>query len=131
MNESGSPPMGARCMQRRRLLIGAGALLSGCAEPYVIPGGGRTEGPQPVATLEVQGRVEVVQGGRLVEGHDGMPLFAGDDIRTFASSYAQCRFTDGSQVWLDYETRVRMGSIFALFGESDKPRQTFLPAIHR
>lgn len=116
MNESDRPQVDVRFLQRRRLLIGAGALLSGCAEPYIVPGSGASEGPQPVATLEVHGRVEVVQGGRLLTADDGMPIFAGDDIRTFASSYAQCRFANGNRVWLDHETRVRMGSIFTLFG---------------
>src|SRR5690606_34656523 len=104
MNESDRPQVDVRFLQRRRLLIGAGALLSGCAEPYIVPGSGASEGPQPVATLEVHGRVEVVQGGRLLTADDGMPMFAGDDIRTFASSYAQCRFANGNRVWLDHET---------------------------
>lgn len=102
-------------LRRRQIVLGAGILLSGCAEPYRLPG---TDGPGPrrIATLEVQGRVDVVQQGRLVTGADGMPLYAGDEIRTFPSTYAQCRFVDGDRVWLDFDTRVRMGSIFTLFG---------------
>lgn len=114
MNESDRSQVDVYFLQRRRLVIGAGALLSGCAEPYIVPGSGTPAGA--VATLEVHGRVEVVQGGRLVSAEDGMPLFVGDDIRTFATSYAQCRFANGNRVWLDHETRVRMGSIFTLFG---------------
>jgi hypothetical protein len=101
--------------QRRRLVLGAAMLLGGCAEPYRVPGT-ESPGPRRVATLDVEGRVEVSQGGRVVPGRDGMPLFAGDEIRTLASSYAQCRFVDGDRVWLDYDTRVRMGSIFTFFG---------------
>jgi hypothetical protein len=100
---------------RRRLVFGAGLVLTGCAEPYLVPGSGGP-GPRRLATLEVEGRVEVLQGGRVVLGQDGMPLFAGDEVRTLASSYAQCRFADGDRVWLDYDTRVRMGSVFTFFG---------------
>ena len=102
-------------VQRRRIILGAGILLSGCAEPYRGPGPD-TAGPRRIATLDVQGRVEVLQQGRVVAGSDGMPLFLGDEVRTLASSYAQCRFVDGDRVWLDYDTRVRIGSIFTFFG---------------
>jgi hypothetical protein len=101
--------------QRRRIVLGAAMLLGGCAEPY-RPSGTESSGPRRLATLDVQGLVEVLQGGRVVVGRDGMALFAGDEIRTHASSYAQCRFVDGDKVWLDYDTRVRMGSIFMFFG---------------
>ena len=101
--------------QRRRIVLGTAMLLGGCAEPYGPPGAG-SSGPHRLATLDVQGRVEVLQDGRVVIGRDGMALFAGDEIRTHASSYAQCRFVDGDKVWLDYDTRVRMGSIFTFFG---------------
>jgi hypothetical protein len=111
--DASHPP--ARFLRRRRIVFGAGILLTGCAEPYLVPG---TEppGPRRLATLEVEGRVEVLQGGRVLLGRDGMPLFAGDEIRTLSSSYAQCRFVDGDRVWLDYDTRVRLGSIFTFFG---------------
>jgi hypothetical protein len=64
----------------------------------------------------VQGAVEVVHDGRIVSGYDGMPLYAGDRVRTRGSSYALCRFRDGDAVWLDYDTQVRMGSVFTFFG---------------
>jgi hypothetical protein len=102
-------------VRRRRIVLGAGILLSGCAEPYRGPGTDPA-GPRRIATLDVQGRVEVLQQGRVVAGSDGMPLFRGDEVRTLASSYAMCRFVDGDRVWLDYDTRVRMGSIFTFFG---------------
>jgi hypothetical protein len=115
MIEPDAPDAQSAFVRRRRLVLGAGILLSGCAEPYRIPGS-ESAGPRQIATLDVQGRVEVLQQGRVTPGRDGMPLFAGDEIRTFASSYAQCRFVDGDRVWLDYDTRVRMGSIFTFFG---------------
>ena len=107
-------------LPRRRLVLGLGILLAGCAEPYVR-GGPVYETPapperQPVATLDVQGEVVVVQGGREFLGYDGMPLFEGDHLRTRASSYALCRFRDGDSVWLDYDTHVGMGSVFTFFG---------------
>jgi hypothetical protein len=107
-------------LPRRRLVLGLGALLAGCAEPYVR-GGPVYETPappqrQPIATLDVQGEVVVVQGGREFMGYDGMPLFEGDHLRTRASSYALCRFRDGDSVWLDYDTHVGVGSIFTFFG---------------
>lgn len=108
------------CLPRRRLVFGLGLVLAGCAEPYVR-GGPVYDTPapaarEPVATLDVQGPVEVVRDGRAVNGHDGMPLFLGDHLRTFASSYALCRFRDGDAVWLDHETHVGMGSVFTFFG---------------
>ncbi|RPI45831.1 MAG: hypothetical protein EHM59_09075 [Betaproteobacteria bacterium] len=102
---------------RRRLLLGLGAVLTGCAEPYIAPGSGSAAPTPPrVATLDVQGRVDVAQAGRTLAGRDGMALYRGDEVRTFASTYAQVRFSDGDRVWLDYETRVRVGSIFTFFG---------------
>ncbi|MPZ45850.1 MAG: hypothetical protein GEV05_21180 [Betaproteobacteria bacterium] len=115
MSEPDAPNPQPALPQRRRIVLGAAILLGGCAEPYRGPGT-ETPGPQRVARLDVQGRVEVLQGGRVVVARDGMPLFAGDEIRTLASSYAQCRFVDGARVWLDYDTRVRMGSVFTFFG---------------
>jgi hypothetical protein len=109
------PEVDRAFLRRRRIVLGAGILLSGCAEPYRVPGT-EAPGPRRIATLDVQGRVEVLQQGRLVTGADGMPLYFGDEIRTFPSTYAQCRFDDGDRVWLDYDTRVRMGSIFTFFG---------------
>lgn len=100
-------------VQRRRLVLGAGCVLAGCADPYIVSGSGA---PGYIATLEVEGRVEVLQGGRAVQGHDGMPLYRGDEVRTLGSGYAQCRFVDGDRVWLDHDTRVRVGSIFTFFG---------------
>lgn len=111
MSDAHAPTLRRSFEQRRRLVFGAGLLLAGCAEPYRLPGA-----PSAIATLDVQGRVEVLQGGRIVAGHDGMPLYSGDEIRTAASSYALCRFADGNRVWLDYDTRVRMGSVFTFFG---------------
>jgi hypothetical protein len=102
---------------RRRLLLGLGAVLTGCAEPYIVPGGASpAPSPPRLATLDVQGRVDVAQAGRMLAGRDGMALYRGDEVRTFASTYAQVRFSDGDRVWLDYETRVRVGSIFTFFG---------------
>jgi hypothetical protein len=99
---------------RRRLLLGLGALLGGCATPYGIPG--FDSGPARMATLDVQGRVEVVHEGRVSVGQDGMALYRGDEVRTFSGTYAQLRFPDGDRVWLDYDTRVRLGSVFTFFG---------------
>lgn len=111
MNDARIPNSRPGFVRRRRLVLGAGFLLAGCAEPYR-----RAEAPSPIASLEVQGSVEVAQGGRVQAGYAGMPLYAGDTIRTGASSYALCRFEDGNRVWLDYDTRVRLGSVFAFFG---------------
>jgi ferric-dicitrate binding protein FerR (iron transport regulator) len=60
--------------------------------------------------------VDVLQAGRSTVGRDGMALHSNDVVRTFGSSYAQVRFLDGDQVWLDFDTRVRVGSIFTFFG---------------
>jgi hypothetical protein len=116
MIEERAPASDTEFVQRRRLVVGLSMLLGGCAEPYVFPGTTGVPSPQRLATLDVEGRVEVLQGGQSVLGRDGMALFRGDEIRTFASSYAQCRFVDGNRVWLDYETRVRIGSVFTFFG---------------
>ena len=105
---------------RRRRMLALPLLLAGCAEPYVVGGGGArpppAPGPQRVATLDVEGDVEVVQSGRRFRGQDGNALFKGDEVRTFAGSYAAITFADGDRVWLDYDTRVRVGSLFAYFG---------------
>jgi hypothetical protein len=108
---------------RRRQVLALPLLLAGCADPYVLGGGGDTRpppgpqpGPQRVATLDVEGEVEVTQGGRRFRGQDGNALFRGDEVRTFANSYAAITFVDGDRVWLDYDTRVRVGSLFAYFG---------------
>ena len=116
MIEEHATPTDAVSGQRRRLVASLGIVLSGCAEPYVFPGHTGVPGPRPLATLDVEGRVEILQGGQVVLGRDGMALFRGDEVRTLASSYAQCRFVDGDRIWLDYDTRVRMGSVFTFFG---------------
>ena len=111
---------------RRRQVLALPLLLAGCAEPYVIGGGdtrpppGPPPGPQPgaqrVATLDVEGDVEVTQGGRRFRGQDGNPLFVGDEVRTLSGSYAAISFAGGNRIWLDYDTRVRVGSLFTYFG---------------
>ena len=105
---------------RRRQVLALPLLLAGCAEPYVVGGGGTrpppAPGPQRLATLDVEGDVEVVQSGRRVRGQDGNALFRGDEVRTFPTSYAAITFADGDRVWLDYDTHVRVGSLFAFFG---------------
>lgn len=113
------PPEAALRLRRRVLLLPL--VLAGCAEPLVIgPGTGDTRppppGPQRIATLDVEGEVEVRQGGRRFRGQDGTALFRGDEVRTFPTSYALLTFLDGDRVWLDYDTHVRLGSIFAFFG---------------
>jgi ferric-dicitrate binding protein FerR (iron transport regulator) len=93
------------------------AALAGCAEPYRTPGDPpRSAAPRRVATLDPQGRVEVRRQGRAYAGGVGMPLYAGDEVRTFGASYARIRFVDGDRVWLDHETHVRVGSLFTFFG---------------
>jgi len=107
-------------MALRRRMLFLPLALAGCAEPYVV--GGQSGGTRPpsasqrVATLDVEGDVELIQGGRRVRGRDGDALNRGDEVRTFAGSYALLTFADGDRVWLDYDTRVRVGSIFTFFG---------------
>ena len=107
-------------MALRRRMLFLPLALAGCAEPYVVGGqSGDTRPPsasQRVATLDVEGDVELIQGGRRVRGRDGDALNRGDEVRTFAGSYALLTFADGDRVWLDYDTRVRVGSIFTFFG---------------
>jgi hypothetical protein len=119
MSDPHVPSSTPACLPRRRLVIGLGLVLSGC-EPYVR-GGPVYEPPTSptrtaIATLDIDGPVEVVHEGRTLTGRDGMPLFTGDRVRTYASSYALCRFRDGDAVWLDRDTHVRMGSVFTFFG---------------
>ena len=101
---------------RRNLLLGLCLVLAGCAEPAGRGPGPSPGGTRPMATLFVWGDVQVWHGGHEVPGNDGMALFAGDEVLTQAGSYAKIQFLDGDQVWLDYNTRVRVGSLFVFFG---------------
>src|SRR5262245_40303361 len=126
MKPRDNAPPPAPVAARRRQVLALPLLLAGCAEPYIVGGGGTRPSPGPppgplpgaqrVATLDVEGDGELVQGGRRFRGEDGNVLLRGDEVRTFSDSYALITFLNGDRVWLDYDTRVRVGSLFAYFG---------------
>jgi ferric-dicitrate binding protein FerR (iron transport regulator) len=81
------------------------------------PGGGTSSSGSYVAQLVTAGpNVTVKSKGRRVSGSPGLYLYAGDVVTTSGDSYARVRFRDGDEVWLDYQTEVRIGSLDIFFG---------------
>jgi len=103
--------------RRRLLAAAAAAIVAGCASPR------SPQPPEPpqarvVAHLYYVGDpspVRVERGGRAVAVSVGMALLERDFVET-TTGYARIDFVAGGQVWLDVNTAVRVGSLFAFFG---------------
>jgi hypothetical protein len=115
-------------MRRRRLLAAAAATIVGGCAP-LPPDDRRPPRPQPpqpepprpriVARLDYRdapNQIRVERAGRLTPVSDGMALFENDFVETISSN-AGIDFSPGDVVWLDKITRVRVGSLWLIFGQ--------------
>ena len=108
--------------RRRRLLAAAVAMLvAGCVphQPGPQPGP-QPQPPQPriVARLyywDAPNLIRVERAGSAIPVANGMALFENDVVETMWS-YSRLDFPGTGQVWLDVNTRVRVGSLWLFFG---------------
>jgi len=115
--------------RRRRRGLAAlliAAALVGCqALPPGARGGSEGSGTygnppraaQPIATLAATAGVSILRDGSAIAGAAGSDLFSGDIVETDDRTVAALQFADGSTVWMNGSTRVRLGSITLFFGE--------------
>jgi hypothetical protein len=84
----------------------AGGLVLGLLSAPLVHG--ETEAPREVAVVkEIEGRLEIIRGGNLVEGETGQPLFAGDQLVTKGADRALIEFaSDKSLVKLTYNSTL-------------------------
>jgi len=111
---------------RRGLLVGAVMLLAlaACVTPprgptvrlqqsvREVPGGE----PRWQAMPPVRAGVQVWRGGQTVTATNGMLLRPGDEVQTGAQAAAMLVFSDAGQIFVDHDSRVRIGSLEVLFG---------------
>lgn len=103
--------------RRRLLAAAAAAIVAGCAAPP-SPQPPEPSQPRVVAYLYYTGDpspVRVERGARGVAVSVGMALLERDFVET-TTGYARIDFVAGGRVWLDVNTAVRVGSVFAFFG---------------
>lgn len=102
--------------KRRYLILSGLLLLAGCVSRR-HPGTGTPSSRSYVAKLvSAERSVTVKSNVRRVPANAGMKLYDGDVVTTSGDSYARVRFRDGDEVWLDYRTEVRIGSLDISFG---------------
>jgi len=92
------------------------ALVACLAQPgcYSVT---RTGAPEPAAMLETLGNVSVLRVGKPLRPRPELRLQPGDEVATDVNGYAVIRYASGASVYLKPDTRVRVGSIFVVFGE--------------
>jgi len=108
-------------LMRRYLVLSGCLLMAGCTLPRRDRGSGSSPAtgstrPHVANLVTVERDVRVKRNGRGIRVTAGMKLYDGDTINTDSDSYARVRFRDGDEVWLDYRTRVRIGSLDISFG---------------
>lgn len=111
----------ARSWTRALALLGA-VLLGGCAQTFELYQVGQVDPGDrsrfiPATAAQAQAGVRVLRGGQPLVAHAGLPLAEGDVIECGADNAAIVRFPDGHEATLLPRTRIRLGSLFADFGE--------------
>ena len=64
--------------------------------------------PSIGSALEVQGAVSVTKGGRTFQLEEGDPVYAGDTVETTSSSRIKLVLSDGSQITIGADSRIRI-----------------------
>jgi len=70
-----------------------------------------------LANREEWRQVKIIRGGLLLDTKPNMRLNIGDEVWTGPRSAVAIRFPNGSQLYLRSGSRIRIGSVFAFFGE--------------
>jgi FecR protein len=96
------------------ILLVLGCVHAGCETlPPIVP----SREPSSITLEQPRGSVSVIRQGRWIAVGLPMPLEIGDEVETSGDSSATIRYPEGHEVRLMPETRVRLDSIFVLFGE--------------
>lgn len=70
-----------------------------------------------IATDSERRKVWIMRRGIRLDTTPNMTLHIGDEIRTGRNSAVAIRFPNGSQLYLRSNSRIKIGSVFAFFGE--------------
>jgi hypothetical protein len=95
------------------ILLVLGCVHAGCETLPIMP----SRKPSSITLEQPRGSVSVIRQGRWIAVGLPMPLEIGDEVETSGDSSATIRYPEGHEFRLMPETRVRLDSIFVLFGE--------------
>ena len=102
---------GSQCLKLGWLLLVCLA-LAGCAGITL----NAVEDGRLVAAGPIGG-AEINRGGTRLRPHPHMAVQPGDEIRTGPETTVILSYMDGTRVYVEPDTRIRLGSIFVFFGE--------------
>lgn len=108
---------------RGSVLVALCLLVGGCAQTGPLLTGVVTADPGAAGAYrdmpadEIPRKVTVTRKGRIIAAPLPMPLETGDELDAGANATAIIRFPEGHEVFVLPHSRVRVGSIFAYFGE--------------